>query len=226
MCGRYSLFQISQTLNRWMVEAEQPLKPRYNIAPSQEVPIITNVEPHKITMARFGMIPEWSKDGKIDFATINARVETITEKATYKKAFQSQRCIVPADGFYEWKKVGNSKIPYRFTLTTDQVFGMAGIYSVWKDELGNLITSMSIITVVPNETVKPIHERMPAVLKIEHEKLWLGKTPADVLLKDVLKPYPGNEMKCYQVSDAINSAADDRENMIEPVSSKGSLLGY
>lgn len=199
MCGRFSLISVGQFLaERFDIEVDDELKPRYNISPGQKIPIIT--EPKKLSMAKWGLVPPWAKDSSIGYKMINARAETIGEKPAYRDAFRKRRCLIPADGFFEWRK----KVPYYFT--TGELFAFAGLYEV-KD--GHM--TCTIITTKPNEMVRPIHDRMPVIL--QDEKAWLD-TP-DVSL---LAPYAG-EMKKVQVSTLVNTPKNEGERVIRPVKS-------
>ena len=219
MCGRFSLITISEFLsNRFNVTIEEELVPRYNIAPSQNIPIITNVNPGKLIMARWGLVPHWAKDKSVGYSMINARAETLLEKSSYKMPFQRQRCLIPADGFYEWKKTDTKKVPYRITLKDQKVFAFAGIYDIWKTEEEELL-SCSIITTTPNRLVAQIHDRMPAILRQEHERLWLAETPVARLSEVALVPYPPEQMKSEQISELINSPKNDSVEVIKPVKS-------
>jgi putative SOS response-associated peptidase YedK len=157
MCGRFSLVSVGQALKeRFGLDDVPELKPRYNIAPSQETAIITNEEPGKVTLAKWGLVPNWAKED-MAHKMINARAESLAEKPAYRDSFKHRRCLVLADGFYEWKKVGNNKIPYR--ITTDGIFSMAGLWER-KDKI-----TFTIITTEPNDFMKDIHNRMPLVLE-------------------------------------------------------------
>jgi putative SOS response-associated peptidase YedK len=228
MCGRFSLFSVQAILTRWDAVSDEPIIPRYNIAPGQDILMIGNDYPGRLTEAKWGLIPHWSKDPKIGFRTINAKAETLEEKPAFKEPFMRHRCLIPADGFYEWKETPSGKVPYRFTLKDESLFAFAGIFDLWKDDSGNLVKSVSIVTVEPNDLVKPIHDRMPAVLKKEHEDMWLGKASTSQLREVILKPYPAEEMRCYEVSSKINSSKDDMPEMILPAkdSQKKSLLDF
>jgi putative SOS response-associated peptidase YedK len=222
MCGRYSIYDIEEIQSRFNVEFDvtkgagpnqfgNGFKATYNAAPSQILPIITNEKPNQVTFARWGFVPHWAKDDK--FKTINARAESVSEKPTFKKAFEENRCLIPADGFYEWKKVGGKKIPYRFILTSEgksggsKLFAFAGIWS-----MHNEIVTFSIITTQPNKLMSPIHDRMPVILTQHNEKIWLEKPE-----QSILKPYESDKMECIQVSDKINSTRNDGPDLIKKV---------
>jgi putative SOS response-associated peptidase YedK len=218
MCGRFSLIAVSEFLStRFNVTIEQDLIPRYNISPSQTIPVIFNDKPKVLSSARWGLIPHWAKDEKTSYSMINARSETLLEKPAYKVPFQRMRCLIPADGFYEWKKAGTQKVPYRVVLRDNGLFAFAGIYDRWQHGEKNIV-SCSIITTGPNELMKHIHDRMPVILKREHENAWLSDTPLPELQK-MLVPYPAEEMRAYQISELVNSVRNIGKEIIEPVKS-------
>ena len=146
---------------------------------------------------------------------INARAEGITIKPVFRQVFQSKRCLVPADGFYEWVRRG-TKIPYRFTLTDESPFAMAGLWDVWKDENNEEIGSFTIITTAANELMAPIHDRMPVILDKEASQLWLGPTESGQL-QSLLKPFPSGKMKVFRVSELVNSVKNEGPELLEPV---------
>jgi putative SOS response-associated peptidase YedK len=195
--------------------------PRYNIAPSQEVLAVVS-DGEKITgkMLKWGLVPYWANDPKIGFKMINTRAETVDEKASFKQAFKKRRCFVLADGFYEWRKEGNKKIPYRFTLKSERPFAFAGLWEKW-DKHGDSMYTCTIITTKANELVKGVHERMPVILPKEWEEFWLDPAIDDTeYLKSLLRPYPAEEMKMYEVSTAVNSAKNDVEECVKPINSR------
>ena len=217
MCGRYS-FALEDELikERFGVTVKTAIyKARYNCAPTQELPVITNVYPHELSYFRWGLIPYWAKEIPTGYSMINAKAETVDEKPSYKQSFRKRRCLVPADGFYEWKKNGTS-IPFRIVMKNEPAFAMAGIWDTWDDPDGKAIHSFSIITTDPNDVVAPIHNRMPAILRREDEARWLTEEDPDVL-KAMLKPFPGDEMEAYRISTLVNSVQHDSAEVIEPV---------
>lgn len=221
MCGRYSFAPDLKIVNEHynISVNDGDIVPNYNCAPGQYLPVITNVNPDKLSFFRWGLIPSWAKEESIGNRLINARSETVTEKASFRKAFRSQRCLVPADAFYEWKKTnGDSrKIPYRIYLLHQPLFSMAGLWEVWKNPEGELVFTFTILTTTPNELVADIHNRMPVILKKEDESSWL-KTSNDAFLKNLLKPFPASEMAAYQISPLINSSKINTPEIIRPVS--------
>ena len=214
MCGRFSLTVNEAELNDFFETSggEAPYVARYNCAPTQMLAVITNEKPRQLSYFKWGLIPGWAKDPSIGNKMINARAETITEKPSYKNTLRTKRCLVPADAFYEWRQNGD-KIPYRIFLKNRRLFAFAGLWDRWKAPDGNEISSFTIITTGANEFMQPIHNRMPVILRREHEKLWLGSNNADELLA-LLKPYSSEDMDAYPVSKLINSAKNDFPEVI------------
>lgn len=224
MCGRYTLAKdLAEIKKRFDVsEAPKDFKPRYNIAPNQQVPIIifdTEKQVRKMGYVRWGLIPTWADDSSFGSRMINARAETITSKASFKTLFKKRRCIVPADSFYEWKKLGaKEKIPLRVLLSNEEPFGFAGLWTTWRPETGEPVVSCTIITTEPNELMEGIHNRMPAILEKKDERVWIDPTVDDEkLLQNFLRPYSSAKMKCYLVSRYVNSPANDTPKCVEPV---------
>ena len=175
MCGRYSLTVSAEKLvNQFKaILPDEGFLPKYNAAPSQKLPIITDSEPGKIQLYRWGLIPHWAKDISIGNKLINARAETINEKPSFRNAFRKQRCLVLADGYYEWQKTDTGKIPYRIILKNEEPFAIAGIWESWHDEADNEIRSFSIITTEANPSLTDIHNRMPVILNPDDTGKWL-----------------------------------------------------
>jgi putative SOS response-associated peptidase YedK len=220
MCGRYS-FAVEDDLikERFGVSVRSAVyKARYNCAPSQNLAVITDKDPMALSFFRWGLIPFWAKDPGIGNKLINARAEGILEKPSFRTSFRKRRCLVPADGFFEWEK--KDKTPYRIRLRDQQPFSMAGIWDEWKDPEGQVVHSFSIITTEPNELMAKIHNRMPVILHPGDEQTWLSKAP-ETLLMEFLKPYPAGEMSAYPVSRLVNSPAHDDPSILEPA---GDLL--
>lgn len=182
MCGRSSLTKTEKELEERFnatfysedLERYNPL-PNYNVAPTHYMPVITNKDPIHFNVYRWGLIPFWAKDEKIGSSMINARIETIQEKATYKNTFQHKRCLVPMDGFYEWKKDGKQKVPFRIITKDQEVFSVAGMWEHWRNPSGLDIYTYTVITLPANEKMSELHDRMPAILPKEHESLWINE---------------------------------------------------
>ncbi len=217
MCGRLSIATGSDILQvRFNVEIAEDLQPRYNAAPTQNLPVILNDEPRTINLCRWGLIPYWAKEEKIGSRMINARAETLLEKPSFRNAFKKKRCLVLADGFYEWKKTSDRKRPYRITMKSNEPFALAGIWDVWTTPDGEALRSFSIITTEPNDLMKDLHHRMPAILKRENEERWLQDIDASAA-QEMLEPYPGDDLQAYPVSTLVNSPRNDTEAIIQPV---------
>lgn len=225
MCGRFSLSQDpSGFLEQLGVENAMPFRPRYNIAPSQ--PVLTVVEPPGLAPRagemQWGLIPRWTKAGdRRPRALINARSETVHIKPSFRESFRRRRCVLPADGFYEWKTMpdGKTKVPYRITLKDNRLFAFAGIWDRWTDPEGNTVYSCALLTTTPNVLVAQIHNRMPVILDADGISLWLDpgideREP----LEPLLQPYPAGAMTAYPVSTAVNSPRNDNPSVMAPLS--------
>lgn len=227
MCGRYTLTTDIQTVSdrfeaplseTYKDIAKQFASPSFNIAPSTYRPVIINKENKNIlTFMKWGLVPVWAKDEKIGYKMINARAESIAQKPSFKRPLQKQRCVIPATGFYEWKKEGKNKQPFYFKLKSQQLFGFAGLYDIWTNEQGKDIYTYTIITVKPNELVKPIHDRMPAILNKSDEKEWLNYEKGMVNKLTLLKSYKEKEMELYPVSKSINSPKNNDASLTLPL---------
>lgn len=217
MCGRFSAVDIAELYKQFQIEnSVASLVPRYNIAPSQEIPaIISKNNKNELMMLRWGLVPNWAKDPSIGYKIINARAETIDIKPSFRHLITSRRCLIPADGFYEWKKEGKIKKPYRFILQGGKPFTFAGLWDSWTNQEGKIINSCTIITTRSNALIEPIHDRMPVILTKENEKLWIDQDLKEQeLLKSLLKPYPEYLMEAYEVSSVVNSPKVDDERCI------------
>ncbi|MBO8093800.1 MAG: SOS response-associated peptidase [Prosthecochloris sp.] len=224
MCGRYVLSMSMKDIAR-IFHVNQLLfdfEGSYNIAPSQTVPIVVHDKEALLVPARWGFIPAWAEDPAIGQRMINARAETVAEKPAFRKAFHSQRSIVPASGFYEWKTKGRTKQPIYIRLRTDRIMAMAGIYNTWVSREGERVEAFAIITMPPNDLLKPIHNRMPAILHESDYEAWLGSNGANDAVPSVLQPFPADEMDAYEVSKRVNVPTNDSEENIHPV--RGSLM--
>lgn len=228
MCGRSSLTKTEQELEERFgatfysdgLVQYNPL-PNYNVAPSHYMPVITNDDQEHFQAFRWGLIPFWAKDKNIGYKMINARIETLFEKSSFKQAVAKRRCLVPADGFYEWKKIKgkNGKIekqPYRIKPTDQEIFSMAGLWDRWKDpETGQMIFSFTVITQGPNELMTDIHDRMPAILTPEQEKLWLADDVSPKELIDMITPYDSEKMEAYPVSKKVGNVRNNDAELIK-----------
>lgn len=219
MCGRYTLTVDEELILvrfQSVKVTDDVYTKRYNIAPGQLVfAIVNDGEKNRLGTLRWGLIPPWAKDPKLGYKMINARGETLAEKPAFKRAFRRQRCLIPADGFYEWPFRGKEKQPYRIRLKSGELFAFAGLWERWSAPDGTVIHSCTIITTEANELLADLHPRMPVILKKEDEALWLDRNCNDVaLLETLLKPYPADEMEVYPVSSEVNSARNDYPSLI------------
>ena len=217
MCGRFSFAVIAEMIEEhFHIKVDtNTYKPRYNCAPSQKLAVISNKEPDKLSFFRWGLIPFWARDKSIGNKLINAKAETIDQKASFKNSFKRKRCLVLSDGFYEWKKVSSKeKIPYRIVMNDNSPFAMAGIWDSWKDVSGETVESFAIITTEPNELMKNIHTRMPVILKPGEEMEWLKEENAEIL-KSMLRPIDSGLLKAYPVSKLVNSPVNDSPEVIK-----------
>jgi putative SOS response-associated peptidase YedK len=219
MCGRYTLTANTQKLAEAFDGLEVPaeLPARYNIAPSQAIAVVANNGEHKLEFFQWGLIPSWAKDPKIGNKMINARAETLGEKPSFRNAYKRRRCLVLADGFYEWKKEGDkTKTPMYIRLASGEPFAFAGLWEMWQ-KTEDMILSCTIITTEPNELMAQIHNRMPVILPHTAYEQWLDpaeRTPDQ--LDDLLQPFPAGLMTAYPVSKLVNSPANDSRELIEP----------
>ena len=214
MCGRYRLSRRKQLIQEYFDTSDEvDWEPRYNIAPTQTVPVIwqDTQEPIRHTsLMRWGLIPYWAKDPSIGYKLINARSETVNSKPAFREAFESRRCLIPADGFYEWKRTEKVKQPFQFCLEDDSLFAFAGLWDRWKDPIGQVVESCSILTTSPNSLLADVHDRMPVILNPEHYELWLdpGFRRVDAL-KEMLNPFDATLMRRYPVSTRVNFVKND-----------------
>lgn len=220
MCGRYTLSaRRLERAEKALYKLFPELDPRYNIAPSQDVPVIRESpeEKYELVMARWGLIPHWAKDTKTGYSMINARAETVAAKPAFRDAFRRRRCLVPADGFYEWKKAGAAKQPFHIRLKAGGDFAFAGLWERWRGE-GQEIESCSIIVTGANELLRPIHDRMPVILDPADYAAWLNAENWDPeTLAGLLRPYPAERMEAVPVSSRVNSPKIDEASLLDPV---------
>lgn len=223
MCGRYRLSRRKQIIEEYFDTApgDDDWNPRYNIAPTQPVPVIRQnpKEPvRQLSTMRWGLVPHWAKDASGAAGTINARSETAAEKPAFRDPLKLRRCLIPADGFYEWKKTRAAKQPFCFDLNDGELFAFAGLWDGWKNAEGQWIKTCSILTTVPNAVTATVHDRMPVILDSAHYDLWLDPGMQNVAaVSELLKPYDAQCMRCYPVSSRVNHVANDDEECSRPV---------
>jgi len=223
MCGRYRLSRRKQILAEHFDANpfDDDWEPRYNIAPTQPVPVIRQhaKEPERLlSLMRWGLIPSWAKDTSGSASMINARSETAATKPAFRDPMKFRRCLVLADAFYEWRRTGTAKQAFCFEVNEGEMFAFAGLWDGWKDPNGQWIKSCSILTTTPNAVTSPVHDRMPVILRRDDYDVWLdpGMTNVDAIC-DLLKPHDACKMRCYPVSSRINQVANDDEACAAPV---------
>ena len=221
MCGRFSLtISGDEVAKYFQVKEVQDCLPRYNIAPSQEVVTIVQglQSQRQLKAMRWGLIPSWSKDVKIGSKLINARGETVAEKPSFRNAFKHRRCLIIANGFYEWQNLSNSKQPYYIHLKSRQPFAFAGLWSVWNSGQTEEVLSCCIITTEANELMKPLHHRMPVILSRDAYSQWLGPNVSNRdMLESFLTPYESDAMFAYKVSQKVNRPTNDHPDCLKAI---------
>lgn len=221
MCGRYTLHQEADNLAKRFNLAKVPAKisENYNVAPGQMMPVITEDEHGRhLEIMKWGLVPQWAKDPSIGYKLINARSESIFEKPMWRNVVKRKRAIIPADGFYEWKKPSDPKgrkQPFYIHPRQVDLFGFAGIWETWKDVNGQEVKTYSIITTEPNKEMRDIHDRMPVILHTEDEASWLSPAHNDdrAAIEVLLRPYQDNGLEIYEVSSAVNSVRNNVQDL-------------
>jgi putative SOS response-associated peptidase YedK len=223
MCGRYRLSRRKQILEEHFdsVSGEEDWSPRYNIAPTQPVPVIRQnprQAVRELSLLRWGLVPSWGRDISMAASMINAWSETASSKPAFREALQSRRCLIPADGFYEWQRTGKTKQPYCFEVSDGQLFAFAGIWDRWQDARGKALETCAILTTTANGLTSTIHDRMPVILERDNYDLWLdpGMKNASAV-SDLLKPYDARLMRSFPVSSRVNHVDNDDEACSAPV---------
>lgn len=230
MCGRYTLTVEKDELSQrfGILNVVPDYRPRYNAAPSQYMPVIVPSTGGKsLVMMKWGLVPFWAKEASIGNRMINARLETLAEKPSFRRSLSQRRCLVPADGYYEWQKLERGKKAMRIVAEHQELFAFAGLWDEWKDPEGTVLQSFTIITTSPVAAIASIHDRMPLILQADQEDYWLGGwTDADQsgagTFLNRLRPLQA--LHAYEVSNLVNSPQHDDQELIEPLSSQGSLF--
>ena len=220
MCGRFSLTaDLGELARRFEFDGNQlDLEPNYNVAPTQNILTVVGGENRRGGFMRWGLIPHWAKSASIGSRMINARAETVAQRPAFRDAFRRRRCLVLADGFYEWQRAGSVKKPIRIVRESGEPFAFAGLWAVWKDPDGNTVPSCTIITTEANDLLRPIHHRMPVILPRQMEEFWLDRDVQDAAaLEDALKADPSELMQTYQISTLVNSPRNNGPQVLEPV---------
>jgi putative SOS response-associated peptidase YedK len=219
MCGRYTVISNPEALRALFGYEEQPnFPPRYNIAPTQPIAIVRLVDgKRRFALVRWGLLPSWVKDPKTFTLLINARGETVCDKPAYRAAMKRRRCLIPADGFYEWQKAGDRKRPFYVHAASGEPLAFAGLWETWTGPNGEELETGTIVTTTANDTLKPIHERMPVIVPREAFDLWLNCTDVDAKTAEALiAPAPEGLLEAYEISTAVNRTANDNPKLLEP----------
>ena len=230
MCGRYRLSRRKQLVEEYFdASGDDDWSPRYNIAPTQPVPVIRQhpKEPNRLlSLARWGLIPSWAKDMSGAAGMINARSETAATKSAFRESMKFRRCLVPADGFYEWLRTGKTKQPFCFEVNDGELFAFAGFWDRWRDPNGQWIKSCSILTTPPNVVTAAVHDRMPAILRKDDYDLWLDPEMTNIsTLSDLLKPFDARSMRSYAVNSRVNQVQNDDPECSAPVALESAPQG-
>jgi putative SOS response-associated peptidase YedK len=225
MCGRFRLSRRKQIIEEHFDSSDwqDDWSPRYNIAPTQPIPVIRQhpKEPvRQISLMKWGLIPSWAKSPSGAARMINARSETASTKPAFRDALKSRRCLIPADGFYEWKRTGAAKQPYCFEVNNGELFAFAGLWERWRDPSGQCVNSCSILTTTPNAVTSAVHDRMPVILDPDGYDVWLDPGMQNVAaISELLKPFDARLMRSFPVSARVNSVRNDDQECSQPVES-------
>lgn len=226
MCGRYTLIRLADFTDMfpWIRSPDHVPPSRYNIAPTQAVAVVPNLAEPKVELFQWGLIPYWAKDPSIGNRMINARAETLAEKPVFRNALKRRRCLIPADGFYEWKKSSDaSKTPMYIRMKSGKPFAFAGLWERWNSPDGSEVRSCTIITGKPNELIREIHDRMPVILPAAQYRQWLDPVEmSGEQIGQILQPYPAAEMEVHAVSRLVNNPKADSPQCIEPATAEAS----
>lgn len=218
MCGRYSLFDLNDLAHRFRIDQPIPqMAPNYNVAPGQTMPVVTRNSPNQIQLMRWGLIPFWAKEDRVGYKTINAKAETVLEKPTFHKPARRQRCLVPANSFYEWHRRGSGSIPHNIRSKTNELMAFAGLYDEWQSTAGQSILSYTIVTTTTNSSMAWLHERMPLILTRPDEDLWLdGSTSMDEIRRILAQPV-SEDLEMYPISSQVNQVRNNYPELQERV---------
>jgi putative SOS response-associated peptidase YedK len=217
MCGRYTLSTPAGRLaEEFQLDSTVEIPPSYNVAPTQQVAaVLEDEEGRRLEMLRWGLVPSWADDPDIGARMINARSETAPEKPSFRRAFRGRRCLIAADGFYEWKREDGGKQPYYFRMQDGRPFAFAGLWESW-DKGGGELRTCTILTTRPNSVLNGIHDRMPVILPHDAYNAWLDPDADKEELGELMIPYPGDDLETYPVSRFVNSPSNNDERCIEP----------
>lgn len=221
MCGRYTFTEPDSLNERYNIHSAAKYTANFNASPTQRMPVIRlEGDEQRLELMRWGLIPSWAKDKNIGYKLFNARSETVFEKPSWRSAIRARRCLIPATGFYEWKREGTSKKqPYYITVKRRAIISFAGIWESWKDENGKQIDTYSILTTTPNKEMSELHDRMPVILHKEDEESWLNEDDRN-FLETVMKPYEDGHLKLVPVSTDVNVVKNNNDHLMLPLNSK------
>ena len=216
MCGRYAIvLDVAQVESQFAARMDGNFPANFNAAPAQNLPVITNEDPGRVQLFRWGLIPDWAKEENVGYKMINARKEGITEKASFRKAVRQQRCLVLANSFYEWRAVGKTKIPFSIRPTDQELFAFAGIWNRWVNrETGEEIPTFAIITMDASPFMQQLHDRMPAVLPASSAHRWIDPKVSFEEAFSLLQQYPPSRMRAFEVSREVNKATNNGPELI------------
>lgn len=218
MCGRFTTtINLEEIIRYFQIDTVTgDYSPLYNAAPTQNVPVALGKNPRRLVFLRWGLVPHWAKDISIGSKLINARAETLLEKPSFRDSFKKKRCIIVADGFYEWQKLGNKKIPHRIIMKDKRPFALAGLWAKWTSPQGTPLFTCTIITTQANSLLQSLHHRMPVILNPADTAAWLDPTQQNPeQIKNLLNPYPAEDMEYYPVSSAVNSPSNTSPDLIK-----------
>lgn len=227
MCGRITLtVRPEQLIEEFGVEeVDEHFVPRFNLAPTQGAAVISDREPSKIQLFRWGLVPFWARDLKIGSKLINARSDSVASKPAFRKSFEGKRCLILADGFYEWKTTAaRRKQPYFIALKDRRPFAFAGLWASWRPAEGESVHSCSVITTEANDLLGRLHDRMPVILPPEARALWLDHDASPEVLQALLRPYPAEQMESFAVSPVVNSPAHEGPDCLVPIQEQAELF--
>jgi putative SOS response-associated peptidase YedK len=223
MCGRFTLSTPADRLAKFFrLDSFPELLPRYNVAPSQPIPVVRLHPGRELALLRWGLVPSWAKDPKAGVA--NARSETVAEKPTFRGAFRERRCLVPADGFYEWKPAGKHKQPFAIRMRDGEPFAFAGLWEEWVSPDGEVLQTTAVLTTDANAVVRPVHDRMPVIVPPEGFDAWLDPATDASLLRDLLRPYPAETMTAFPVSTWVSNPKHEGPRCLEPAEEQPGLF--
>jgi putative SOS response-associated peptidase YedK len=217
MCGRYSLIVTDDLGRRFRVhDPVIGIRSRFNVTPGASMPVVCAGDGRRLVQMQWGLVPFWAKDPAIGRRLINARSDTVAGKPAFRVSFAQKRCLVPASGFYEWKKTPEGKVPFYYRMKGGAPFAFAGLYDRWRAPGGEMVMTYTIITTEPNSLIARVHDRMPAILRMDDENPWLDRKTDTLQLSGMLAPFPADAMEAWEVSPRVNNPEYEGEDLIAP----------